>query len=269
MSNVKLGITNFLVSAQSAGLVLKNGTGGGAPALFELAPWTMAKLLHHDRYDVWRSGDLAIGSYDVDFTFGADKTIDTVAFCGYRTQYGTVSQIEVFTQTGAYTPGGTWTSRGVLDGTAQGGGGLGLRDDWIEFSAITCRSVRFEFSVSVNPTSFTLGNFYACDVTDLGGIYSRGGSRSIEQIRSELEMPSGVTIINQRGLVSKMFSFPWNACPTAVRTAFILAQLQPYPALLIDEIPAVYEVFMRAGKLTDALVFGSTYDVNVEFVGMP
>jgi len=144
-----------------------------------------------------------------------------------------------------------------------------LRDDWIEFSAITCRSVRFEIAVSIDPTSFTLGNFYACDVTDLGGIYSRGGSRTIEQIRSEQTLPSGVVVLNQLGLVAKTFSFPWASCPAAVRTAFILAQVQPYPALLIDEIPAVYEVFMRAGKLTDALVFGSTYDVDVEFVGMP
>src|SRR4051812_43769928 len=105
MGNIKFGTLNLLTQAAT---LLKNGTGGGAPALIETAPYTMAQLLNGDRYSFWKSSILTGPSteYDVDFRLPATSSIAAASAHGFRTVSGPAFTIDVLYQTGAYTPAG-------------------------------------------------------------------------------------------------------------------------------------------------------------------
>ncbi|HXJ49417.1 MAG TPA: hypothetical protein VNF91_09645, partial [Candidatus Acidoferrum sp.] len=166
MSNLKFGLTNWLM----AGAVLKNGTGGGAPALIETAPYVMANLLYSDRYTLWKTSVLTTPTqYLVDFDLGATRAINCAAAMGFRPQSGGGLFVDVSYQTGAYNPAGSWTFLGSLTGLV-----VNLRDDAVEFGSVNARSVRFTISPGFANTVFTLGKFFVGTLTDLGAQHSPG-----------------------------------------------------------------------------------------------
>jgi hypothetical protein len=257
MSNTKISVVNQLSLQQNPAVTIAHND------LSETAPFLATNLLDVDRYAWWKSASMAIGTYVIDFNMGGTPTIGVAGAHCFTLLAGLAPSITVYTQTGSYSFGGTWTSRGTLPNP-------GAKDDWIEFGPISSiHSIRFEFGVTSNPTQFRLGKFWAGVTTDLLGVYSRGGKRTKFQNRADLTLPSGVPMITDLGDPGAIFSFPWNAAPAAVTTAMRDAQTRRTPILLLDETPAVYETILSEGKLAESLVAGTTYDLEWELQRLP
>jgi len=203
----------------------------------------------------------------MDFNMGGVPPVNAAGIFCFELISGAAPSVEVFTQVTAYSFGGTWTSQGTIANLAT------QKDDWIEFGLVgACHSIRFTFTISVGTSSFRMGNFFAGQLTDLGGIYSRGGNRERFHNRVERRLPSGVPSITQLGDPGAIYSFPWAATSPSLRATLddmFSKQLQPYPIMLVDEKPSVCQAILREGKIRDALVIGTTYDMDFELERLP
>jgi hypothetical protein len=174
--------------------------------------------------------------------------------------------LDISTQTGAYTPGGTWTFQGSM-------GNLGLnsfRDDFVTFSPVAnVRSVRFTISPSLANVVFSLGKFFVGSMTDLGGIHSPGGTRTPMKNRLEIPLPSGVTVISILGDDGMMFTHPWRSASSTVRDAWVQAFLQRGSIAFLDWEDHIYEVFLKDGQYTETKGFSNTWDIDVTLVRLP
>lgn len=260
MTNTKLGLANMLVTAQNPAI-----TATAHNDIGDVSPYVIANVFHYDRYSWWRTPDLALGNFIMDFNMGGVPPVDAAGMFCLEMLYGGLSGVDVYTQTTAYSFGGTWTSQGTLSGSKK--------DEMITFGLVgACHSIRFTFNVSVNPTSFRLGNFFAGQLSDLGGVYTRGGTREQFHNRIERRLPSGVPSIVTLGDPGAIFSFPWAATSAAQRAIFedmFSKQLVPYPLALLDEKGNAHQGILRDGKMRDALVMGTTYDMDFEIEKLP
>lgn len=173
------GSLRFAFTNRIATATLKNGTGGGAPALDEVAPWVTTNAQDKDRTHVWQqqSGGGFIEA-DFDLTGAASNvSISLAAVLGHRgapNGAAGVSSCTIFTSTNAngYPPvaASSWTSQGNFALT-------GLRDNGLVFNAVSCRYIRFELLAG---STFTIGRLFAGAVDlDLGVISSPGRQRML------------------------------------------------------------------------------------------
>lgn len=250
MANTKVGRINRLITAQNSSVVLKNGTGGGAPALIESAPYVMSNLLHYDRSTPWKSSTLLDGvDYDVDFETGVNPTIDTAGLQGYRLLSGEGSvTLKIYYQTGAYTPGGTWTQLGATLG-------LGSRDRIAQFADTAVASLRFRLNSSGDDAVLAISKFGAWDVTDMGGIHSPGGTATLFKNRLETPLPSGAIAVTKLGDDGATFTFPWRELTTSQRATLRQLQATDYSVLLIDADGDPHECFVQGGQLVETRNF--------------
>src|SRR4029077_1242984 len=201
MPNLKFGLTNLLTQP---GVILKNGTGGGAPALIESAPYVMANLLLGDRWTLWKPPGLAIGSYNVDFDLGGNKAINAAGFHGFRPIGVAGPSIDVSYQTGTYNGAGSWTFLDTMVGAR-----LNLRDDGLECGQVTARSVRFTINIVANGATFTLGKFFVGSLTDMGAKHSPGTTYSPMGNRTETELIGGAIVLAELGDEGAEFRLLW------------------------------------------------------------
>lgn len=165
MASLRFAQTNLIQTA-----TLKNGT-GGAPADDEVSPWTMENAQTKARSVLWQQSS-GVGTVNVDFLLASAVPVTLFGLHGHRgipqTAAG-IASCEVFTQTGAYAPAGTWTSRGTITM------GAGVRDGSLIIASVTPASVRYALTVT---TVFTLGRFFAGNFeVDFGKLYSPGRNR--------------------------------------------------------------------------------------------
>jgi len=258
MGNLKFGLTNLLTQP---GAVLKNGTGGGAPPLIETAPYVMANLLSSDRYTLWRTSTLlASTSYNVDFDLGSNQSINTGAMQGYRPASGAGPFVDVYYQTGTYTPGGTWNFLGSIVNLV-----FNLRDDYVEFSPVTARSVRFVITVGGSNLVFTLGKFFIGSVTDLLGEHSPGATYAPFSGRLETPLPGGAVVLTEQGDEQGEFTIPWNYAPALVESLFLTLQTLRSTQLMIWPDGHVYEVFLKGRRLVQTRARQASRDYELVF----
>jgi len=260
MANTRLGLTNLLLEP---GVVLKNGTGGGAPALIESAPYTMSNLLNGDRSSLWKTSVLtSAATYRIDFDLGATVSLNAGAMMGYRLATGVGPGVDFLYQTGAYNPVGVWTYIDTF--------GADRRDVGVVGATVSARSVRFLLSPGDVSETFSLGGFFVGEVSDLGGIHSPGGVHTPFQNRLETPLANGSVVIARLGDPGHTWTMPWNSIPLATRNILRSAQGRPTTFVLVDHEGNFFEVYLRGGALTEGLGGGvGLYDINLELVSMP
>lgn len=262
MANTKFGLVNLLTQAAT---VLKNGTGGGAPALIETAPYAMANLKNASRYTIWKSSSLtAATQYNVDFNLGSAQSISAAAALGYRLASGeNISAIDVYYQTGVYAPAGTWNYLGTI--VALGAASLGGRDSGVEFGAVSASSVRFTITVGASNTVFSLGNFFVGLSTDLGGIHSPEGSFQPFGNRLETTLPSGATVLTGLGDDGATWRIPWSFVQSAMRATYLSVQALSGGLVLIDAEGNFFQVFLVNRAVTQTRPANALYGLDAEF----
>lgn len=261
MSTTRFVLENLLTGS---GVVLQNGS-GGAPALIEAAPYTMANLLVHDRYSFWKSSVLAPGTYEVDFTLPALTLISAFGFHGFRLLDGSGSiSVDLYSQTGAYSAGGSWTYVETLASAFD------TRDSAQELvSPVSADSFRFVFTIGSSSVQFTLGNLLLGTVFDTGMIHSPGGSYSPFRNRIETPLPGGQTVITELGDDGGEWVLPFRSVPNATRTQLMQLAAVAGPFTYVDADGRGFEVFLRNGRLTEARVHTNLWNIDVELVRLP
>lgn len=163
MASLKAITTNFIESA-----TLLNGGGGGAPALSEVSPYTLAQTKKRSRRSLWQIA--ATAAYNVDWDLGSDKTVDAAgpgAHAGISGAGITDFVVRIATNAQGYNPA-AWAGSDATGTVTMSS----ARDKVTDFSAQgTARYVRF--SLTTIATVFTLGKFVigTYDV-DLGLLFS-------------------------------------------------------------------------------------------------
>lgn len=150
--------------------VLKNGTGGGAPARDEVAPYVMENALQHDRRVLWQQ--LSGGAMQYDIDLGAARQVRALGLHGHRpldAGGGVLSATGQYAS--SYPPGGGWTNAGVISL-------VGARDAVTVLAATqTFRYWRLAFDTVGGP--FTLGKIMLGQIVDLG----QNPSTQVERLR--------------------------------------------------------------------------------------
>lgn len=261
MSTTRFVLENLLTRS---GVVLQNGS-GGAPALIEAAPYTMANMLVHDRYAFWKSSVLAPGSYEIDFTLPALTQVSAFGFHGFRHVAGSGSvAIDLLSQSGAYSSGGTWTYLGTFAST------FSARDHAQGMVApASANSFRFLVTIGASSVQFTLGNLLLGAVFDTGMIHSPGGSYAPFRNRIETPLPGGQTVLTELGDDGGEWVLPFRSVPNATRGQLMQLAAVAGPFTYLDADGRGFEVFLRNGRLTEARVHTNLWNIDVELVRLP
>jgi len=240
-TSTKFSWTNRIETA-----TLKNGTGGGAPALDEVTPWLTTQVQNRDRGLVWQ----AAASLNVDFTLLAAYDVTYFAALGHRGAPSSavgIASIEVFTQTGAYAAAGTWTTRGTITL------GSGVRDGGLTIATQNVNSVRYAITAT---TAFTLGRLYAGTVEyDLGVVSSPGRIRRRISPRLDQRLAGGQIHLTTSGDVRWEYQLPFVDIDSTLWAKVLAAGSRTQSLLLIDRDASVYEAVPHDGTLSEQLDF--------------
>lgn len=254
MANTKIDTTNHVAAA-----TLKNGTGGGAPALDETLPYGMANLLTSDRYTIWKTASTPSASpVLLDLDLGSDKATKAVAVLGYR-RVGASAVTTVTVKSAASASGyvpGAWTTQGTFSLSAN------PRDNGCEFSSVSHRYWRLEFAHG--GSAWSAGRIWIGSPTDLGAIHSPGGLYAPHRNRLETPLPSGATVLQDLGDPGADFTLPWNSIESSLRTTLQALADATGSFLLVDPDGNFFEVFMRNGRVPVVRQFSSLFDINLE-----
>jgi len=265
MANTRFSRTNYLEAAVA---VLKNGTGGGAPARDEITPYVMENAMNLDRFTVWKQASGAALNVDFDITGAAsNKDVTFAAALGHRpttsTGSGITSIAVQWANNAAGYPPGAWNAFDSfsMSGAARNGG--------IVAALVAARYVRFVLTVS---DAFTLGRFYVGQVDDdLSTIFGPGSSRSVVNPRSESVSVGGIPINNWFGdpVYEFNYNFPIMLAAQAAKLETLARARQT--VVYIDNFSVVREVLVRRVAKATRFIGPSTevYDVTADLIELP
>ena len=253
MSNTRLVLTN-----RAIGATLKNGTGGGAPALDEVSPYTMAKALTADRWMPWQATPGA-SPIQFDIDLGSALAVTCAGVHGFRSSAFAMGASTVNVMYATAYPGGPWTSAETFSMIS------GPRDSGKTFASQSKRYWRFE--IDHGGSSFTIGKFLLGVITDLGAIHSPGGEQTPFRNRLESAMPSGVIVANDLGDPGMDFTLPFGLVTAAKRTTLQGMHLATGSFSLFDADDGLYEVILRNGRVPTRRVY--LFDVDAELTRLP
>lgn len=195
-ATIRFSLGNLLASA-----TLKNGTGGGAPARNETAPWVMENAQNQDRTLLWQGTSC---NYDLDL--GTDTPLRLFATLGMRSSppggVG-ISTVQVYACNAAAGYPGGLTLIGTYNPVP------GQRDGYLLIGSNTSyRYVRFNITAT---GTFTLGRVYAglLDV-DLGMKYSAGATRTLIRPVQRNVPGTGSPLLTRIGDDYFQFNFPYD-----------------------------------------------------------
>lgn len=261
MANTRLGLNNLLAQA-----TLKNGSGGSAPAIEELSPYSMSNAQNDDRYSLWRTTSAPPATLFVDYDLGSSVELNAVAILGLRTfGNGTIDFCDVYTAPAAggyFPPVWTWRASIDVDGSED------PRDMGATFSSVTPRYVRFGFS-SAGSIEWSIGRLWAGLVYDTGGIHSPGGSVTVIKNRIETPLPGGAVVLNTLGDNGAEWTMPWASVPSATRSLWLDAYNSSGSIVLVDHNNKFYEVIFSGGQYSEAIGFSGLYDMNISLKRLP
>jgi hypothetical protein len=265
MSNTRLAFTNFVDSA-----TILNGTGGGAPALDQTSPYTMAKVIVTDRYDPWVTANPPSGSpLPLDLDLATNRSVTTAAVLGYRPGVaGTspVSSVEVLSSTAAngYPPvaGSSWTTRGVISLS----GGV-WRDAGTTFNSSSGRYWRFDFT-NVG-AQWSVGRVWLGINSDLGAMHSPGGIYSPFRNRLETPQPGGAVVLSDLGDPGLDITLPWNTINSTLKNTLLSMSQRSGSFLFLDGDDNFFEVFAVNGRVSTSRQYTSVFNADVQLKAMP
>jgi hypothetical protein len=258
-TSLRFVVTN-LIEASSA--VIKNGTGGGAPALDEVSPFVMTNAMKHARNLLWQNSGGVAMQFDVDLTGAASNVTARVAGIHGHSPIGSGTGITAFTvksstNANGYPPtaASAWTDCPGAVAVATGSG----RDKGVIFSSdVTARWFRFDMTIA---STFTLGKFMlGVRDYDLGFIGSPGISRQRIHPRAEDRSIGQDPVLSYVGKSRYLFSIPSNGVlSTHLDKLEALADLTA-SFYLIDWQDRFYEAIVQEGAVSGSLnhVAGAT-----------
>lgn len=258
MPNSRFSILNRAESA-----TLKNGTGGGAPALDQVSPYTMANAQTADRRTPWQSSSGA-ASFDYDLDLGASRTISVAALLGLRMVTSESSGTLEVSYTSSY-PGGPWTSIGTQTWAS------GARDVGIVLSN-TAAGRYWRFTITPDTTqNIVVGRVWLGNYTnyDLGGMHSPGGISSPFQNRIEQALEDGSVNINTLGFPGRDFTLPFNTASETLRDQLTAVAATSGTVVYIDPEDDVYEVYVRQGRAQVARSGNALFAATLEMARLP
>lgn len=267
MANTKIGTANWIETNGT----LKNGTGGGAPALDETTPYTMSKVLTSDRYSLWKTGATPGASpVNLDIDLGANRTVTCATIHGYRPGTGTgVTSLKIYSQpsSAGYPPAG-WTLQGTLN---QGSLALSQspRDAGVVFASVSQRYWRFEFTHGGG--AWSAGKLGLWNPTDLGAIHTPGGLDAPFRNRLETPLPSGAVVLADLGDPGRDIVHPWEQIESTLRNTLLGLHDKTGSFLLIDSEtnPNFYEVYLRRGRVPVGRDSHILYDITLDMARLP
>ncbi len=247
-------LTNLIESA-----TLKNGTGGGAPALDEVAPFLMVNAKDRDRGVLWQQS--SGGNMFVHWDLGADRTVRTVAVHGHRPIGGALAGITSYTvryaAAAAGYPPGAWSA-------APGGSGIatlsGRDKGKVLDSDITARYLEYELAVG---SVFTLGKFWAGVVDyDLGFIQSRGAGVIDVTPRVDDQTIGHEQFVTYVGDDYSLFSIPYRQVPDSVVAKLLALKRARKTFIQIDQDDAFKECRPSAEFVQSVGFIGPTVTIS-------
>jgi hypothetical protein len=247
--------TRFLVTNLAGSGTLKNGSGGGAPGLDEVTGYPMTNALQWDRYTLWKQSSGADMNLDIDL--GSASTVQAFGIFGQRGVSSTtaLTGVEVFTQTGSYTPGGTWTSQGTITVGAKRDAGMILAN-----SVASVRSVRFAFDVA---SAFTLGRVWAGALDyDMGGIYSPGARRTFVKPRIRNVALGMVTVATVVGDDRYLFDLPYESIDSTMQGKLLAVAQAARSIIYVDHDSNFYECLLAGDQFSQEHVWNSSAVYN-------
>ena len=244
--------------------VLKNGTGGGAPARDEVSPYLMENALQHDRRVLWQQS--SGNAMQVDLDLGANRNIAIAGLHGHRplgpTGIGISScVVQYATAAGGYPPAG-WTTVGTM--------AFVPRDAISLFNQVSGRYWRFDLDGVFD--AFTLGKLLLGVVNqDLG----LNPSRQTERIRvpNVVDRTAGEDpIVTLTGDVRRLFTLHFRNITSTVLSKILVAAVPGQSFILIDRNDSPWEVIVADAEVEYELTFDSgaplyDCDMHVEQLG--
>lgn len=258
MSNSRFLLTNYVETA-----TLKNGSGGGAPALDEATSYTTARAQNTDRYSLWKTSG-AGGTYNVDFDLGSAKSVRLGALLGLTCLTPTGGTLTL-QHANSYYPG-AWTTAGTAT-WASGDRDVGVV---LNSAAVSERYWRFNIVTTV-ATNITLGRLFLGTWAnyELIGMHSPGGISSPYQNRIEQALADGSFNVNTLGYPGRDFTLPFNQVTSTDRDILTAAAAASGSVVFVDGEDDVYEVLVMGGRADVSRRSGTTFDTNVTMKRLP
>lgn len=255
MSNVRFYHSNRLAVSS---VVLKNGTGGGAPALNEDTDFPMSNLKLADRNSYWRTSAIPGDPLQVDFQLAAG--FQSVVALGITNLdlFDVYSQLQVLTA--SVYPAGPWTARGTIP--------MATVDNVTEIASVSAPYWRFEFSNG--GVQFRCKLWLAATKIDMGKQSAPPEEEEMEQARSDLETPRGLIISTWHGTPRLRYRLPWPVASATLKNQIkTIAQRQS--SLLYGSFENVWsEVIVDGARARWARTFdpggAPRYETGLELV---
>ena len=257
MANTRFGIVN-----RASNGVIKNGSGGGAPALDETTGFPMSNLLIPDRYTPWKSlSPPATSPLQIDVDLLSSQAVEVAALLGFRPTPGPAGAVTVYSAS-AY-PGGPWTPRGTTPSLTGGAGNYQTN-----FASFSARYWRFEIASIVG--QIRVGQLWLGQLVDLGILYAPGSSRHLRRLRTTYRTATGLPVIVDDGLNYREFSLSFPARTKAQRQQIESVASAPGSILYLDHDDLAYQVFAPNG--VDSVHVWNASEVNdltLQLIEMP
>lgn len=181
MGAVKLYTANALTKA---GVLLKSGTGGGAPPLDQDPDWPESLVLCADREMYWKTSASPPAPLQLDLDLGSAKTI--VAAGIMRARIGTDICTVYYNPGATYNPASGWVAAGPF-----AAGGMTGNNNLEDIASIIARFWRFEFDGGIQ-FSCKPWLMEAVDTYNLTHDWSVGTAESMRRLREETVSSSGL-----------------------------------------------------------------------------
>ena len=248
------------------GATLKNGSGGGAPAEASDPLNTMSNALTADRYSVWKTNNTPAASpVNLDVDLGSALSIYAIGVHGFTLVGGSMGTLTIQTQTGSYTPAGTWTTFGTIASA-----NLTSSRDRAVIDTNTVASVRsIRWSFAHTSGIWTVGKVWAvvaptidCDALMPGSMYTP------TRYQTEVVGPSGIPAITDSARDGFLWSLDLGPVGSALKLAVWSIVNSANPVSMLDDADKLEEVRIPGGQIPSPRFF-STYNPRLDLTRLP
>jgi len=258
MANIKFFHTNVLSVAST----LKNGTGGGAPALDEDADFPMSNLTIADRYLLWKTSAAPADPLQIDFSINS-ATIKAFGLANYDASW-VGQQVDFYYSTSAYPPGG-WTLGASITPDST-------RNNMLtEVNIASVRSIRVELNLHALASS-KLAKFLAfTGVLDIGKQSAPGSSEEYIQQTTREETFGGLPILTRTGPDKRRFRLLWPTASATIKSGMDTLLRLGTSFFLMTHESVPYEVCFANGRLVKPRIWDppALYDLDVLLDELP
>lgn len=277
--NSRIVLLNY---ATQPGVVLKNGTGGGAPALDQDASglYLMANAIQDDRESFWLTSSSPASPINLDIGLGTQRSVSCVWVSGilYTAAANDLATVTVTGHATTYSASEAgYSSRGTITIPAVTAQGMAPRDAGAIISALPTTYLRFKFNFRGGPAQFAIGKIGVGLAIDLGGYYSAGSTDDPVRYRTVSRTIGGHPEVIDYGLVGRAIDLKFDGIstlggPTAGTQAALLSLAECRTSFMyIDPADNFYECILRDARVGNSRVFAASglHNMSVPLERLP